>query len=173
MPKQSKVDTSFRHSEETKRKLSEMRQGSKNPFFGRKHTPETREKLASILREHAPDGTLLVSARSIKDFTDVEAAYLAGIIDGEGSIYYRSGRPGISVYNNDKRVMDWLKRHIGANYTATDTRGRNPGYTWQSTAARDVYFILNRVLPFLVIKQDRAISAIDHLRSKYGDVIDE
>lgn len=32
-------------SEETKNKLSEMRKGEQNPFFGKTHTPEVREKI--------------------------------------------------------------------------------------------------------------------------------
>ena len=33
-------------SEEHKRKLSEIRKGKKNPFFGKKHTLETKRKIS-------------------------------------------------------------------------------------------------------------------------------
>ena len=38
-------------SAETRAKLSESRKGSKNPFFGKRHTEETKEKMRKAQRE--------------------------------------------------------------------------------------------------------------------------
>jgi very-short-patch-repair endonuclease len=45
----------YHTSEETKRKLSELRKGAKNPFFGKYHTSETRRKLSELRKgKHYP-----------------------------------------------------------------------------------------------------------------------
>ena len=36
----------FRHTEETKRKMSEARRGEKNYFYGKHHTEESKNKLS-------------------------------------------------------------------------------------------------------------------------------
>ena len=44
-------------SEQTRKKISDSTKGEKNPFWGKKHTPETLEKLriASTGKHHSPE----------------------------------------------------------------------------------------------------------------------
>lgn len=43
-----------KHSEETKKKISEAITGEKNPFYGKKHSVENRKKMSEGLRGHIP-----------------------------------------------------------------------------------------------------------------------
>ena len=45
-----------RHSEETKRKMSEAREGEKNPFYGKTHSEEAKRKMSEAMkgRKRAP-----------------------------------------------------------------------------------------------------------------------
>lgn len=53
------VNEGWKHSEETRLKLKEISTGDKNPFYGKKHTAETKEKMsknhADIKGEHNPN----------------------------------------------------------------------------------------------------------------------
>lgn len=42
-------------SEETKKKMSKKNKGSGNPFYGKKHTDETKEKISNIRKEYCGD----------------------------------------------------------------------------------------------------------------------
>lgn len=42
----------FRHSEESKRLMSEHTKGVLNPMYGKEHSPETREKIVKALQNH-------------------------------------------------------------------------------------------------------------------------
>lgn len=56
------------HTEETKRKYSQQRQGANNSFYGKKHTEETKEKIrqANIGRKHTEEWKQKQSVRSKK-----------------------------------------------------------------------------------------------------------
>jgi hypothetical protein len=111
---------------------------------------------------------------TVSNLTVAQAAYLAGMIDGEGSILVwqrkdraigqRSAR--VVVVNTDRPVMDWLLANVGGNLNnKPDTRPsafgtpRKPCWTWIVNGQNAVN-ILTQVLPYLVIKRDKAIAAI-------------
>jgi len=48
--KLSNAGTGHKHSEETKRKLRDLKSGDKNPMFGNTPSPETRKKLSNALK---------------------------------------------------------------------------------------------------------------------------
>ena len=73
-----------KHSEETRRKLSELKRGEKNPFFGKKHSEESlnKNRLANLCCEYeilTPEG-ILIKIDSLKQFCK----------DKNGSDYFRS-----------------------------------------------------------------------------------
>lgn len=158
----------FKHTEETKRKLSEDRKGENNPFYGKKHTEETKTKLAKVLREHRRDGVLSLSPLSISLPAQERLAYLAGLIDGEGSIRIRKKQyPFVAIYNTHQGLMDWLAQTIGGR-VGVDKRGREPQYYWTIGAARDVYCLVKAIYPYLIIKKQDADIVINFLEEKYG-----
>jgi hypothetical protein len=161
----------MKHTDETKQKLSDMRKGEKNPFFGQKHTQETKQKLAKVLREHNANRTYKITQSTIVVPDEIKMSYLAGIVDGEGTVGFRRKRPFVAIYNSNQELMEWLISNVGGTYSGTDKRGRVLGYTWSVQSARNVYVLCSALLPLLIIKREKANEVIKHLEEKYGERI--
>lgn len=163
----------MRHTAESKAHLSEMRKGDKNPFFGRKHTPETKAKLAKILRENRPGIGFGLSPVQVKIPAGVSLGYFAGLVDGEGSIRFRKKiRPFVAVYNTERRMIDWLLENVGGKASPHDhKRGRLPVWQWHVDSARDVYAVCVAIRDLLMAKQGDADAVISFLKEKYGELL--
>lgn len=104
--------------------------------------------------------------------------YVAGILDGEGSLtIHKAGAPGgsyrlqIVVYGTSVKLMKWLLGNFGGTFYA---RENNPS-GWTKTYSRRIYkwtisgrknkenFLLG-VLPYLVIKDEQAKVALEFIR---------
>lgn len=105
---------------------------------------------------------------------DVEAAYAAGILDGEGSICItrnhsdRWPSPQVSVASNDRELLDWLRLRYGGSITTKQPRKpqHSIAYDWKLTDRRALHF-LQIVKPYLVI--ERKIRRCDLLLKAYID----
>jgi len=106
--------------------------------------------------------------------TDLDAAYLAGIIDGEGSIsliapYRRSrgGRVEISVANTSEALIGWL---IATGFKASILRKQRArvhhkqAFEWKVRGVA-VRQLLLAVLPYLVSKRPQAELALQFLET--------
>ena len=163
----------MKHTEETKQKLSRMRRGKLNPMYGRKHTDEAKRKIGLGTRRINAKRQYALEPMRLKPIDDHAAGYLAGIIDGEGSISFKRGRPSVTVYGNSDALMQWLLENVGGSVLWNcDKRGRTPGHAWNVGAARDVYALCCLMWPLLLIKQDVASEVIAFLETKYGGRID-
>lgn len=109
--------------------------------------------------------------KQIKVLSDVQAAYLAGIIDGEGCItitkatHKKAGRlgycyrPVLHVANTHVNVMVLLQRQTGLGRARKfddarpNRKERWQWMIWSQQAAQ----IVRRVLPFLIIKKKQAM----------------
>ena len=90
-------------------------------------------------------------------------SYLAGIVDGEGTI--RIGKGGstkyyasISVGNTNKEVIDLLTKTFGSK-TRLERIGvpnRQSMYRWGTSGNLSVPKIIKRLLPYLIIKRKQA-----------------
>jgi hypothetical protein len=164
----------MKHTEETKQKLSIMRRGKKNPFYGKKHTERTKKILAEKSRTIDRRGQFAVSPTKIRIPGEESLAYIAGIIDGEGTIGIasptkrRAQSPFLAIYNSNEQLMRCLVQEIGGAYHLGDRRGRVAGYYWRLSAARDVFRLCTALLPYLIIKLSDAKAILAFLDSKYG-----
>ncbi len=96
-------------------------------------------------------------------------AYLAGLIDGEGTIglYLKNKRKDfslrVSVYGTEEVLMDWLLLNIGGSVNRVGRR-RNPNYkqeySWYVSSS-NACELLKMVLPYLVIKLAKARLVIE------------
>lgn len=164
----------FHHTEETKRKLSEMRRGKNNPMFGKRHSPEARQRLAAMNIPKDGRRRFTIGPRTFPDLGDTDAAYLAGIVDGEGCITLPKRRNGIiiTIGNTNTKLMDWLSSiTLKQTYLRPDKRAREPFYVLTICGARDLAYVLERLRPFLIVKADRCDQCLSILRAKYGDCL--
>ena len=106
-----------------------------------------------------------------KEYTVAQIAYMAGIIDGEGSIYIGnfSSNPktgtkyyqtNIEITNTDKNLMDWISSTFGGRlntYTAKQTpkNSRRTVYRWIATGER-VTHLVEVLFPYLIAKKRQA-----------------
>ena|SRR3990167_89212 len=118
--------------------------------------------------EHAAKGRYR-HGRSCKRFAPEEAIYLAGFMDGEGSIilYRRRDTANVSLRVNIantnlpaiERIRDMAK--AGAiSITKRHSNLHKTGYLWQINSDTAVSF-LEQILPHLYIKKSQAQLAID------------
>lgn len=106
-----------------------------------------------------------------KEYSIAQCSYLAGIIDGEGSIYIgafssnpKTGTPyyqtNIEVNNTNKGLIDWLVATFGGkdfSYTAKQTpkNSRKPVFRWIASGDR-VTHLCEIIMPYLVVKKRQA-----------------
>jgi hypothetical protein len=102
--------------------------------------------------------------------------YLAGIIDGEGSlIISRSDRGSymnyygrIHVKNTDYRLIKWLLGKFGGNvheHKPVDPLKHKKAYSWYfSGDAHDKEVLLLALMPYLIVKKEQAIHLITFFR---------
>ena len=93
---------------------------------------------------------------------DVEIAYLAGLIDGDGTISIQADRgkhkPVVSISNTNREVLEWCKNLIGQGSISskkTYKKHHTPSFNlrWEYDIALD---IAKKCCPYLIIKKERA-----------------
>ena len=114
---------------------------------------------------------------------DTDKAYIAGLFDGEGSIYYkrlkqtRHNRPGKPVHNvwsikmeiamTDQSVLIWLHEVLGVG--TVNPRKVKPGYKKQwrwRCGHRDAYYVCCLIWPWSHTKIDKIQKIIEHYAKK-------
>lgn len=116
-----------------------------------------------------------------KEYSSTDIAYLAGIVDGEGSLtignYSHNKKTGVPHYqtilninNTNKSLIDWLLNTFGGgycHYTARQTPkiSRQAIYRYIATGNRLTH-ICQLILPFVIIKK-RQVEIILEMRKTY------
>lgn len=101
-------------------------------------------------------------------WTDIEIGYLAGMIDGEGSIYIQDRKEGNStsyfprfqITNTNKEVMIWIKERFGGTIYLKKRSHIKPHWKEQIewfTNRESMDKILPLIAPHLIIKKRHAI----------------
>jgi len=111
--------------------------------------------------------------------TELERAYLAGFIDGEGCISIieqrRTNSPMpslhvvVAVSSCEKTILDYWaeKTGLGSVNLSTKARGNSRnGYLWQ-VSARKAMGLLVMVYPYLILKKPQADVAFDFQETIY------
>lgn len=109
--------------------------------------------------------------------SEQDAAYMAGLIDGEGCIgIYKTCGSGkhrrvypqyvmsLGMSNTHLGVIKWICQMFGGTYHIANSGAKNPKYSvawsWKITA-RHAKWVLEQVIPYLRIKRDQAEIAIE------------
>jgi hypothetical protein len=116
-----------------------------------------------------------------RPLTEVELAYIAGIIDGEGHISIRrSKRPkNITIYqpvvgltNQSEDLIFWMDERIA--WTRRNLQVDKTGWGWAykpSILGHSIVPLLEGMLPYLVIKADRALLVLEFCASRAASPI--
>ena len=119
--------------------------------------------------------------------SSTEAAYVAGIVDGEGWLEYRrkkmirNNRPGKPVHNVliirmevpqvDGRLIDYLMATTGEGNRDIKTYPKHPTYQDQHRwrlCHHGVYRVLKQIYKHLIVKQEKAKLIIDYYDTKFS-----
>ena len=108
-----------------------------------------------------------------------DAAYLAGLFDGEGSVYFKrmkqrkNTRPGKPIHNvmvirmeismTDKHVLEWVWETTGVGSFGSKKvqKGYKPQWRWRA-AHRDALKVCKLLWPFAQTKLHKIEQIIDH-----------
>lgn len=101
------------------------------------------------------------------ELSDVDAAYIAGFLDGEGSIMI-IGRADafmlrVSFANNKRNVLEWIREKTGVgNVTEKSRENQNHATSYMllinSNAANS---LLKQVSKYLIIKKEQSLLAME------------
>ena len=119
---------------------------------------------------------------------EADIAYIAGLFDGEGSIYYKKGtekkkkhkgKPGYRISNSwrinmevtmtDPMVINWLRETLKTGTVTKKTRkGRRKDgtkylmqYRWRCVF-RDAYYVCCLIYPYAITKLEKVKQILDH-----------
>lgn len=109
-------------------------------------------------------------ADPVAQLSDIDAAYIAGIIDGDGCIYVtavgpersRTVYPSVVVAMTHLGVIKWLQERLGAGTIKkhnTSTRRKNPHWKEQfrvQLVGRRAQLLCGKILPYLIVKKEQA-----------------
>jgi hypothetical protein len=112
-------------------------------------------------------------------FPPQDWAYLAGMIDGEGTIYFQrhklpSFQGVIRIYQKNRFVLDYLHSLFrvgdvhevgGQQQVLNGTEYNDASHQWAIGAILEIRWILSGVLPYLKVKQDVAKSTLMAINS--------
>lgn len=98
--------------------------------------------------------------------------YIAGLVDGEGSIVRRNDSPRggwcVTISLTHRETIDWLVSW-GGRLTSTgkandrNRLGNKPVWRWMVARQQDVVALLRAIIPYLIVKQDKAQRALQEL----------
>jgi LAGLIDADG-like domain len=95
--------------------------------------------------------------------TDTEAAYLAGLIDGDGSIGLHVSRSGhrthrVTIHQKDPMILHWTQSVVGAGHISSRLPNHLGGimWRWRISGRLQTQAFLRQLIPYLQIKRERA-----------------
>lgn len=103
---------------------------------------------------------------SVKKMKPVEAAWLAGFLDGEGSVCCTMGGHNhayktwiLSIVNTDIRSLEKCVEITGVGKVNKKTKPKSDKhkqiYTWRVASQKNLKSVCEQVLPYCTIKQDQ------------------
>lgn len=107
--------------------------------------------------------------------SDVQCAYVAGLLDAQGQIGYATsgpqGRPSLAliVTGENRATLEGLLALVGTGCLRDAGDGRSE---WVVTKAADVQYILTQVWSYLSQRRDMASRALAELKSAKSIVVD-
>lgn len=121
---------------------------------------------------------LLKIVDQIKPLSKQEKAYIAGFVDGEGTITFsvssskrckRSLTPVFQISNTNKEALLWTQNRIGGNIVTVKSKRPSDWkvkYILRTNATLHVRQILSMLLPYLIIKRKAAELLLEYCNQR-------
>jgi hypothetical protein len=129
------------------------------------------------LRQDKPDRRLSFRGATWTPPSSVAAlAYLAGIIDGEGTIVFQE-KPGgtrhyrVAVIMTSEETIRWIGQWggtVAALPPRVCDRPRKPQWIWRVTGHSNVRVVLTAVMPYMITKKNTAAEALAYIATRPG-----
>lgn len=87
--------------------------------------------------------------------------YIAGIIDGEGTIRIHKAKPYLKIGMVERIIPELLKESFGGSLQEECVPERRSIWRWQVSGRMSVYKILEEIVPYLIVKREQAISVME------------
>lgn len=95
-------------------------------------------------------------------------AYLAGLLDGDGTIQVTpAGHLRIRIGMTDRRTITWLYETFGGTIQTSRTPKGRPFYYWVIGQGYGAVYLLLLTIPFLITKRKRAVIALEYMIRLY------
>ena len=103
---------------------------------------------------------------------DTERAYIAGIIDGEGSlmVYPFKSKDGYTIYqarltvgNTKKELIDYLEKTTGIGRVRVSHTPRGKPFYYWALHGNNIRKFLPGILPYLLLKRKQAGLLLEYL----------
>lgn len=98
--------------------------------------------------------------RRLDIMSDVESAYLAGLIDGDGCVNMGpvgnspgSFRISAQITSKDKMLIDYVYQTTGVGHVRPNNYKGRHAWRWDVTSHKDVILLIKRVHPYIVLKK--------------------
>lgn len=104
----------------------------------------------------------------VPKLSKIEWSYIAGIIDGEGTVGMAGNCPQLSIYNTAKVLMKWLKNKLNQSrlYEYKKRGETNKGrkyktlYSIRISQKKGVLALLRKLIPYLKIKKRKSYNMV-------------
>lgn len=108
---------------------------------------------------------------TLPPISEIDLSYIAGMLDGEGSIYPFQTGFRIGIANSDEAVIRWMHGVIGIGKVRISKAREHQhldSYCLDISRHGDIWGFLEVVMPYLRIKKQKAINAINHYEAKHN-----
>ena len=103
---------------------------------------------------------------------EAEKAYLAGIIDGEGTVTLAKNRktetpsPSVTVANNNLELLEWIKGLVGGTIISKKKHKahHSDSYAWAMRSDKAIQ-LLKDIRQYLIVKKPQADLIINKYKS--------
>ncbi|MEK7664444.1 MAG: LAGLIDADG family homing endonuclease [Patescibacteria group bacterium] len=101
-------------------------------------------------------------------------SYVAGFFDGEGSVARNNGLGfRITIPQTNEEVLKLIRNFVGFGFIIKVKKREShwkDSWTYYIASKKDVYYFLKQVLPYLIVKRDIALEAINKLEKQLSDI---
>ena len=107
------------------------------------------------------------------NISDFDRGYIAGMLDGEGCIYYHENKTTfqvvITITNTNRVCLEYIQKVLGFGRITTDKSKLRkyplwkPSHKLEIARQGDVIGLLNTLQDYLIIKKQKSIDCLQHL----------